>query len=86
MHQAQPDLQNMIAQYVNLKQTVEYNTSLYNHYKTLFRKYRYSWNFLRATYAFIKMTHYQTEMYKAQVADMLNEINQTSHVEITVTD
>ena len=81
----QTDLTNMIAAYVNLKQTVEYNTTMRNHYKTLFRKYRYSWNFLRATYAFIKMTHYETEIYKAQVADMLNEINKTSHVPITVT-
>jgi hypothetical protein len=79
-------LEKMIAHYVQLKQTVQYNTVMYEHYKKLFNQFRYSWHFVRATYAFVKMVHYEKQMYQAMIADMLNEVNQNSHVPVSITD
>ena len=76
--------QQLVNEYHRLKASVMYNHTMHVHYQALFNTYRYTWQFGKATYAFIKMVHFEKQWCQAKLNDLLNQLNQTSHVQITI--
>lgn len=71
--------------HANLKNSSNFNQVLYDNYKNSFSHYRYTWNFCAAFFCWKKMRHYQNEVYRCKVQEMIKEINKQSHVTITLT-